>query len=91
MLMRCSATIAMAAMLAGGARPPDGILWDNGDATGSNGFSNGTAKLFGGRRSVLDDFVVPEGERWSLCGFEWLHVWDSLPPGSGTDFEFRLR
>ncbi len=58
--------------LAGGLHGSDEVLWDNGDANGSNGFSNGTAEIFGGLRSLLDDFVVPEGEQWVLCGLQSL-------------------
>lgn len=59
------------------------VLWDNGDTNGVNGISmlSGT----GTRRSVLEDFEVDE--MWTITDFHTVFVWNTLPPGSGTDFE----
>ncbi len=61
-----------------------GILWDNGDTDGVSGYSNADVGVFGFQRELLDDFVVPAGETWNVTGMIWLHIWDTLPPGSGT-------
>ena len=41
------------------------VLYDNGPVNGVNGYSNATSGVFGFRRSLLDDFVVPDGG-WTL-------------------------
>ncbi len=71
---------------------PDGPpLWDNGVTDGSNGFSNAVVGAFGARRTLLDDFVVPPTEIWSVTGFSWTHVWGSgAPAGTGTGDDFRI-
>jgi hypothetical protein len=66
------------------------ILWDNGDTDGSNGYSNATVDAFGSRRTLLDDFVVPAGDTWRVTDIHWLHLWNSLPPGSGTGVELNF-
>ena len=62
------------------------VLWDNGDTDGSNGLSNAPQSAFGYRRALLDDFVIPAGETWELTDFHSFNLWDTLQPGSGTDF-----
>ena len=70
---------------------PDGPpLWDNGATDGVNGYSNGTVPGLTARRTLLDDFVVPAGETWSLTGFSWTHVWSSFPAGSGTGEDLEI-
>ncbi|MBU0639335.1 MAG: PEP-CTERM sorting domain-containing protein [Planctomycetes bacterium] len=71
----------------GGAR--DWIVWDNGDTDGSNGYSNAAKSTFGYKRSLLDDFVVDSS--FVINGLHTYQIWDTLPPGSGTDFELRFR
>ena len=66
------------------------VLWANGPPDGSNGYGNETFGVNGLRRSVLDDFVVPEGETWEITGFQWQHIWNTLPPGSGTGLDLSL-
>ncbi len=67
------------------------VLWDNGDTDGSGGRSNAVEEVFGARRTLLDDFVVPEGETWRLEAFEHRHIWfNGEPPGSGTGMEIML-
>lgn len=68
----------------------DAVLWDNGPFDTLNGLSNATAVPFGSRRTILMDFVVPSGQSWNITGLEWLAVWNSLPPGSGTGTELRF-
>jgi hypothetical protein len=57
------------------------ILWDNGDTDGSNGYSG----YFDLGRFLLDDFEVPEGGV-TITDFHQTYIWNSLPPGSGTDY-----
>jgi hypothetical protein len=68
----------------------DGDLWDNGIPDGVNGYSNATVVPFGFRRTVLTDFTVPSGQTWNIDGMTWRHVWNALPPGTGTDIEIRF-
>jgi hypothetical protein len=68
----------------------DATLWDNGGFDGLNGLSNATSVPFGARRTILMDFIVPSGQTWNITGLEWLAVWNSLPPGSGTGAELRF-
>ena len=42
------------------------VLYDNGPVNGVNGYSNATSGVFGFRRTLLDDFVVPEGAIYSM-------------------------
>ena len=67
------------------------VLWDNGEPDGSGGYSNGTAGVVGCRRTLLDDFAVPIAETWAITSFSSFHIWNTLPPGSGTGFEICLR
>ncbi len=70
---------------------PDGPpLWDNGVTDGSNGYSNGTVGGLTARRTLLDDFVVPPTEIWSLTALSWTHVWNSFPAGSGTGEDLQI-
>ncbi len=64
-------------------------LWDNGPPDGSNGYSNGTVNAFGIRRALLDDFTL-DGDS-ILQDFHWEHIWNFLPPGSGTGMELSFR
>lgn len=68
----------------------DGVLWDNGAPDGVNGYSNGTEAVFGTRRTLLFDFVVPTGEAWDVGALRWRHIWNGDPPGSGTGLEIRF-
>lgn len=67
------------------------ILWDNGNTNGEGAISNATEDVFGFRRTVLDDFVVPEGVVWQLTGFRHLHHWQSLDPPQGKGMQILLR
>lgn len=66
------------------------ILWDNGQWNGIGGASNATVDVFGARRTVLFDFVVPDDETWIISGLKWLATWNTLPPGTGTGMEIRF-
>ncbi len=85
-LATCLAAIAMASVA--NAQ----ILYDNGPPDGVNGYSNATDVPFGFFRYLLDDFVVPDGETWSITDFHWQHVWATAPngigPGTGLLMEF---
>ncbi len=72
--------------LAGSGR----VLYDNG-SDHCCGHSNATVNVFGSRRTLLDDFVIPGGETWVINGFRWEHIWNTLPPGSGSDLEILFR
>jgi hypothetical protein len=61
-------------------------LWHNGDTDGSNGYSNADASV-GFQRTLLDDFEVPQGEIWIITDFHSYQIWDTLPPGSGWDYQ----
>ncbi len=65
-------------------------LWDNGITDGSNGYSNAVVGAFGARRTLLDDFVIPGGETWSVEAISWTHVWNTLPAGSGTGEDLQI-
>jgi hypothetical protein len=67
------------------------VLWDNGDTDGSNGYSNADVSVFGYQRTLLDDFVVPDGETWILTDFHSYQIWNSVAPGSGTDYQLTFR
>ena len=69
----------------------DGTLYDNGDTDGTNGYSNLTVGVFGARRTLLDDFEVPEDAVWTIGGLRHVHIWNTLPPGSGHWMEIDLR
>ncbi len=77
--------------------PPDdppgdrSVLWDNGDTDGTGGYSNGVPPVYEPGRSLLDDFVVPDEEVWRLTEFRHVHIWDSVPPGSGTGMVLLFR
>jgi MYXO-CTERM domain-containing protein len=64
-------------------------LFDNGPPDGINGYSNATSGVFGFRRTVLDDFTVPDGG-WIIQDFHWNSVWGTLPAGSGVGGELTL-
>jgi len=70
----------------------DEVLWRNINPEIANrGHSNATEGVFGARRTVLDDFVVPEGRTWCVTRFHHSHHWNTLPPGSGTGMEITIR
>lgn len=69
-------TLVAALVVARGARCGDDPLWTNGDTDGSGGYANGVEHVFGERGALLDDFVVPPGERWRIAGFHHLHAWN---------------
>jgi hypothetical protein len=63
------------------ALAPLDLVWDQYDTDGSNGLS-----LLGTpRRSILDDFVLTETA--AISEFRSYNLWNTLPPGSGTDYE----
>ena len=62
------------------------VLWDNGDTNGVNGVSH----LGSPRRSVLDDFVVPDGTGWDITGFVSRHVWQTLRQPSATGYQLAV-
>ncbi len=59
-------------------------IFDNGPPDGSGAVSNVVREVFGASRAVLDDFVIPDGQTWKITDFHWIHIWNTLPPGSGT-------
>jgi hypothetical protein len=61
------------------------------DHDGVGGWSNAHEDVFGARRTVLDDFRVPDEEQWSIVRFHSLQIWNMLPPGSGYGFELSFR
>jgi hypothetical protein len=65
-------------------------LWDNGPFNDRSALTNGTEEAIGARRTLLFDFVVPSGETWRVTGLNWLALWNTLPPGSGTGMEIRF-
>ena len=76
---------------AGGADCPSNTLWDNGRTDGSNGYSNATIGVFGARRTLLDDFTLPDPVK--VTDIHWTHVWaQGFPPpfGTGAEFDFRF-
>ncbi len=90
-----------AATRAGPAAASEGVMdygcrldltwkWDNGDTDGSDGYSNAVESVFGARRTLLDDFVVPP-EGVEFHEFLWRHIWSSAPPGSGSNVEIDIR
>lgn len=64
------------------------VLYDNGPVNGVNGYSNATRGVFGFRRTLLDDFVVPEGG-WTLQEMRWRSVWAGPSEGGGIDLSIR--
>jgi hypothetical protein len=73
-----------------GVQTAGGVLYDNGDTDGANGYSNATINAFGARRTLLDDFTVPDGQIWTINGLEHQHIWNTLPVGSGVGMEVAL-
>jgi len=75
-------------------KAPDNVvpmLWDNGDTDGSDGYSHLAASVFGFRRALLDDFVVPGGVNWNITGFSWLMIWSNGGVAEGTGAEILFR
>ena len=66
-------------------------LYDNGPPNGDNGYSNTTEGVLGFRRTLLDDFVVPEGESWRITGFHWEHIWGGNGIWRGWNLEILFR
>ena len=64
-------------------------LWDNGPPDDEGAYSNATVNTFGVRRALLDDFVL-DGDS-VLQDFHWQHIWNTLPPGSGSGMELSFR
>jgi len=62
------------------------VLWDNGDTNGVNGVSH----LGSPRRSVLDDFVVPDGRGWDITGLATRHVWQTRTQPSATGYQLTV-
>ena len=52
---------------------------------------NGTDFVYSGRRALLDDFVIPDGQAWRITGLRWEHIWGTFPPGHGESLEILLR
>jgi hypothetical protein len=65
---------------------PSDLLWDNGGTNGANGVSH----LGSPRRSVLEDFVVPEGVGWEIAAFFTRHVWQTLEQPSATGYQLAI-
>ena len=59
------------------------ILWDNGVSDGVGAVSNRDNP----HRSLLDDFIVPDGPGWIITNFQTWGIWVNDPPGSGDSFE----
>lgn len=88
--MKYASALVLAVALATPAMADD--LWVNSsDTDGLNGLSNATEVPFGFRRMLLDDFTIPTGDSWDINGIRWLHIWNALPPGSGTGLEIQFR
>ncbi|MFO7677165.1 MAG: hypothetical protein R6V50_02110, partial [Thermoplasmatota archaeon] len=66
------------------------VLWDQYDTDGSNGLSHAPQSAFGFQRALLDDFEIPAGETWTLTNFHSFNLWNTLAPGSGTDFHLEF-
>jgi hypothetical protein len=66
------------------------ILWDQYDTDGSNGLSHAHEGAFGSQRALLDDFEVPAGQTWILDDLHLLILWNTMQPGSGTDFHLEF-
>ena len=66
------------------------IFWDQYDTDGSNGLSHADEGAFGFQRALLDDFEVPAGEEWELNDFHSLNLWNTMQPGSGSDFHLEF-
>lgn len=81
----CGALVVVASAGSG-----NDLLYDNGPPNYDGGYSN-AVEFNGGRRTLLDDFVVPKGESWSITGLQHLAVWNTMQPGTGTRFELAIR
>ena len=68
LLIAAAASISTASLATGG----NDILWDNGNI---DAVINGYSHLHPTRRSILDDFTVPEGPGWSVNDFHTYFVW----------------
>ncbi len=66
------------------------ILWDQYDTDGSNGLSHGHVGALGAQRDLLDDFVIPIGQSWTIGGISSLNLWNVGDPGLGTDFSLQF-
>jgi hypothetical protein len=62
------------------------VYYDQYDTDGSNGLSMASRNAFGYQRALMDDFVIPTGDTWTLTDFHALALWNTLQPGSGTGF-----
>ena len=70
LLIAAAASISTAAFATGGNDP----LWENGN---HELIENGYSMLTAPRRTLLDDFTVPEGPGWSVTDFHARYVWNS--------------
>ncbi len=73
----------------GGLQNPTGVLYDNGTLDYANGLSSAGVGAFGARRSLLDDFRVPQGG-WDVGGASTLLIWSSGARLVGTDLEIQF-
>lgn len=62
------------------------LLWDNGDTNGVNAVSH----LGSPRRTILEDFTVPEGRGWDISGFSTLHVWQTRTEPAATGYQLAV-
>ena len=82
--------ICAASLIVAAAAPADEVLYDQPLLFGDNGYSNGVVEAFGERRTVLDDFVIPDGQIWQITEFQWTNIWNTVAPGSGTGVELEF-
>lgn len=61
-------------------------LWINGRGPPQAAWSHAVEP----RRSLMDDFVVPAGEKWIVRRFELNGVWNIEPPGTGEAMQLSL-
>ena len=86
-------TVAVTTLLAG-LSPfalADTLHNNGGTYVGSKSMSNATEEVFGARRTILDDFTVPEGQTWVLQDFMWYNAWtNGLPAGTGEGLSMQI-
>lgn len=81
------AIVALATLGSAGAD----VLYENTPPGACGGISNATEGVFGARRTLLDDFIVPDGETWRVTTLHHLHIWQSgLHAGAGTGMQFAI-
>ncbi len=84
-----SKTSGPAVVADGGLQNPADVLYDNGTLDYLNGLSSAGVDAFGARRSILDDFSVPEGG-WGVGSASSLIIWSSGARLVGTDLEVQF-